>query len=234
MSPRHSCLRILLIASLWTVWATLAAADSLFRPGVVELALSTTSVSAIPIDYEAMALQGCTGEEPQVIAKCLILSTVRGDMGMSTGDKGAFATATQFLTTDVVVTPCGTWDVTLALDPDFSQPDSPMTFEQAPEDPGHGVFSGVLKMNTALHLANRDTGQTEDFAIPIAFDLAGPWAVDSTDESSDTSDLVLFADRIDGDIVPIDTRVSVHFWKHFNHTHCDSYMRGVTSTGSPR
>jgi hypothetical protein len=98
-----------------------------------------------------------------------------------------------FVNAEPVETPCGPWDFTLTLDPAYLQPASPLAFEESSEDPGHGVFAGALAMNTNLHLANRATGQTADFALRLGLNLAGPWALASPGGSPGASDLKLFA-----------------------------------------
>jgi hypothetical protein len=106
-----------------------------------------------------------------------------------------------------VETSCGIWDATLTLDPDLPQPESPLAFEEDAEDPGHGVFAGVLEMSTVLHLTNRDTGQAVDFPLRLGLGMAGPWASAPPDVSPDP--LLLFAGIHDGIPFPDDTCIPV-------------------------
>ena len=98
----------------------------------------------------------------------------------------------EFESAGEVVTPEGTWDAALTLDPDLLQPESPAALEEMPENPERGVLAGILEMKALLRLVNRDTGQTLDWNLNLGFGLAGPWAFDSTDESPADSDLVFF------------------------------------------
>jgi hypothetical protein len=106
------------------------------------------------------------------------------------------------LALETVESPCGPWTALMTLDPDVLQSTTPLVLEGAPEEPGHGVFAGVLEMHTRLHLENSATGQSVDLALPLAFNLAGPWALatdeDGLDLPDSESNLILGATRVDG------------------------------------
>jgi hypothetical protein len=97
-----------------------------------------------------------------------------------------------------VDTTCGIWDVSLTPDPNLPPRESALVFEEDPEDPGRGVFSGVVEADTILHLANRETGETADYPLSLGLGLAGPW-IAAPPESSGPP--LLFAERRDGEIL---------------------------------
>jgi len=204
-----------LLAALWAGGAP-AGADPLSLSGEVKLALSSKAASYLPIDIGALAERLCdpiTYRPPEGMAKChLIVPSPSGPPGNPTAAKGVVGIgggmttlrASSFnLKSEGVETSCGIWDFTLGLDPDVPQPESPLVFEENAEDPGRGVFAGVLDLSTILHLVNRETGQTADFPLRLGIGMAGPWASVPPEISADP--LLLFGGIQDGKLVFYDT-----------------------------
>jgi hypothetical protein len=115
-----------------------------------------------------------------------------------------------------VVTPEGTWDATLTLDPDLPQPESPVALAEMPDDPERGVFAGLLEMKALLRLVNRDTGETFASSLNLEFSLAGPWAFDSNETPTD-SDLAFFTDGEDGPTGPGNPGIVIDLVKKAQH-----------------
>jgi len=195
MCARSSCLFLSLLASLWAIGVAPATADPVFHTHKVGLALPSSPVSAIPIDATALAEQICDenpskwGGGPLVMCQ----ATVKHLKEMATGPD-ASASALRLVSAKPVVTSCGLWDATLTLDPIRLRPVSQKGSRR-------GVSALILEMKTNLHLANRKTGQTADFALLPGSGPAGRWVLAPTgerpnlilaDESDDDDDVISF------------------------------------------
>jgi hypothetical protein len=187
----RSCFCLSLLASLWASGAAPATADPIVPTAGVGITFSSSSVSAIPIDVEALTQGLCDTARKGTghLVKCVVI-VHNGGYGLG-----------KFTLGEPLVTPCGTWDAELTADPSGAQPSSPIAFTEVPDDPRRGVFAGIWTMNTNLHLTNRDTGQTADSELRLGFSLAGPWVLASPDEPSTTDQRILLADYVDGEIM---------------------------------
>jgi len=186
LRPFCFCVCSFLLASLWTGEATPAAADPLLASDEVELATSSSPVSTIPIDIEGAAWLSCgSGEDPRgPKVRCSIITNSVLSLKIPYGDVGASVVDLHFVAAEAVVTSCGTWDVTLTLDPTVAQPESPMVFEEAPPGSDYGMFGGVLEMDSLLHLANRDTGQTAEYRLRLGLGREDPWLAPPTESAA--------------------------------------------------
>jgi hypothetical protein len=199
----RSCLCLSLLASFWASVAAATDPGALPLEGEIGLTLSPRSVSAIPIDEGALAQAVCgEWEEESVKAKCLVVvtNTPTGKLG-----SGEFALA------EPVTTICGLWDATLTLAPPHVLQDS-MVLREVPDDPGRGVFAGVFAMYTNLHLTNRETGRTADLTLRFGYSLAGPF-VTSLEDPAASGNLILLADRVDGQLVSFEECIPPLFVK---------------------
>ncbi len=192
MHLRPSCL--FLLVSLVS-----GAASAAVHPPVlsaeVDLVSSPRTISTLPLDVEALARRLCEGGGPSkpvlrsdprdgVKSKCQITPTLVLSFEVANRGAGLSLSAHRFLSAVTVETSCGFWDATLTLDPTRPQPVTPMVFEAA-DDPGRGAFAGVLTMDTQLHLANRDSGQTADFALRLGLGLRTLRSADDTGGDDD-------------------------------------------------
>jgi hypothetical protein len=215
--PFSRCL--CLLVCLWAGRGAPAGADPLLLSGEVSLALSPEAASFLPIDIGALAERSCDPLPPPVrdgMAKChLIASNSGGNNGDILVAKGVWGgDMTTLMASDLnldsdegVETSCGLWNFKLTLDPDVPQAASPIVFKENSEDPGHGVFSGVMEISAVLHLVNRDTDQAVDFPLRLGLGMAGPWASVPPEVSPDP--LLLFGGFKDGQPMPYDTCIPV-------------------------
>ncbi len=176
MNFRRSCLCISLLAFLAASGAAPVAASD------VVLVLPLSSASAFPIMIPNLAEEVCT-EPKRAIVECHVI--VIDPLKPSPAEEEGPASPMPLAGGNMVITPCGVWDARLTLDPLRLQPASPVFFQEVPGDPGHGVFAVILENRPNLHLTNRETGQTIDFALHPMPGLTGSWAVTTTTESPD-------------------------------------------------
>lgn len=152
MRPRPSNVPLFLLATLWAGGAASVTASPLLPPGIVELTPSP----------EAIARQACDVlENPGgTLSKCHIRPDLLWNSDLKSGGAGAPADALRFVSTEAIVTPCGTWDARLTLAPSLSL-----------EDPRHGI----LEIRARLDLTHQATGRTVDYPLVLELGLAGPW-----------------------------------------------------------
>lgn len=171
MNIRLSCLCISLLAFLGASGVAPVAA------GEVVLVLPPSSATALSIEIPNLPEEVCPPKE--AIVECHVIVKDPPEPPAPIPEIGA----TELAGGSVVTTPCGVWDAELTLDPARLQPASPVFFQEVPGDPDHGVLAVILENRPHLHLANRETGQTADFALRPMPGLAGSWAVTSIAES---------------------------------------------------
>ena len=217
MRVRLFCLALALLVSLGAGGA--ASAQGPFRPGTVELDLSANAISSLPLDPSLWAEGLCdpTVEPPARMAKChIVVRTVKEPpppgramkIGVTVPEgRGTPHASVRDLALAVyedIQTSCGPWNATVILDPAREQPSVPLALQEVPLDPGRGVFAGALEMRTILRLTHSGTGRTADFPLRARLHLTGLWVLDPSVGTPASSDLVLLADRIDGEVVPVD------------------------------
>lgn len=225
MVARPFCLCLCLLTFLGAGAGAPAGADPLPFSGEVRLALSPTAASYLPIDIGTLAERSCDlpllYQPPDGMAKCYLVVRNPPGCGGATAGKlvgngwpALVASTLEIESSEGVETSCGIWDFTLALAPGLPQPESPMVFEEAPEDPGRGVFAGVMEMSTILRLVNRDTGRSVEFPLRLGLGLAGPWVLvppdDSHGDAPAPGELLLFAERREGKLVQSED--CIPFW----------------------
>lgn len=198
MNVRPFCLCLPLLASLGILGASPAAAGSEIHAGEMELALPASPVAVIPIDTAALAEQICE-EDPskrRILVTCHAIVKSQDVADLETGAAGAPASALR-VSAEPVTTPCGLWNATLTLAPIRLQPVFQKAFEEVSDDAERAVSAMVLEMSTNLRLANRETGQTIDFALHPG-DGTDPWGLTLTGRSRAS---ILFADKSDRPLV---------------------------------
>jgi len=174
MSLRPSNVSLSLLIALWAGGAASATASPLFPPGSVELTLSPGPVSPLKVDLDAIAQQACgILENPAgTLSKCRIWPDLLWNSDLKSGGTGASAGALKFVSTETIVTSCGTWDAKLTLAPSLSA-----------KDPKHGL----LEITARLDLTHQATGRTVDYPLTLGLGLTGPWSLASPGERQGTS-----------------------------------------------
>lgn len=202
MSIRLTALGVALFAALVASKATASSARPDVTPGEVQLVLSSDTVSTFPIDVQEWAETTCdpTGLQLRNQPVCHLTTPESKPVLRLAIQPGGPGQPVQWqiiglnLSLAPVETSCGIWDVSLTLDPTNPQPATPVILTPASDDPGHGIFAGVLEMSTNLLLSNRDTGQIAAANLRLGLNLGGPWTL-SSPESAAGSNLLLFADH---------------------------------------
>jgi len=192
-SPRV-CLSVLV--SLWALGVAPATAGNL-------VPISSRLGSGIAIDPRTLSPQLCGTPwlSPKPLVKChLIVPNEVGTMLVDPSEGKVIDL--HFTGAEPLPSTCGRWDILLTLDPTLPQPVSPFIFEERPDNPERGLFAAVLKMNTNLHLENRETGQTVDIPLLLGLGLAGPWTLASPTGSATEKQLLLLADREADRLIP--------------------------------
>jgi hypothetical protein len=197
------------------------------RPGALEIAFDPRETSFLPVDTEALRQGLCTGfhgldgQRPPITpaGECEMIVHSPPRLGLFTRGtpvRGSahviiYPTSLPAWEGDTeIVTSCGVWSVSMALDPNETQPASELALEPSTEDSSQGVFAGVVQLAVLFHVADRTGGISLDLPAVIPLDLAGRWAAVPEDDPSlsgvadDASNLVLFAGLFDGtwSIVP--------------------------------
>ena len=146
MSLRSSMSLSSLLIALWAGGTISATASPLFPPGIVELTLSPGPVSPLKVDLDAIAQQACDFLESPAgtLSKCHINPDLLWEPDLKSGDTGASTGALKFVSTETIVTSCGTWDAKLTLAPFLSL-----------KDPKHGI----LEIRARLDLPIRPRGE---------------------------------------------------------------------------
>lgn len=214
IQPFRSCLFLSLLASLWAGAPVAADTETLAYSGEVGLRISPDSVSAIPVDEEAVSNTVCAGlswedwdyRGPK--AKCQVLVS----MGLPPGDPPGGEIGLQKLS-EPLPTSCGLWDGT--IDTPRIQTDSEAVLAQMPDAPGSGVFAGTFKMETILHLTHRETGRTADLPLTFDFSLVGPWIVGSPGEPPSTENPIFLGSSMEGMVRTFEDCIPVRFVRTF-------------------
>lgn len=209
MGTRTPALYLALLASLFA--ADAAASPTGSDPSVtdVQLAFSQSAASALPIDVQALAEVNCeTSERPAPLGQCrlvfpcsdcpptkgIIINPGSDRVQREAPEIVQWQATVMNLVGEPVMTSCGSWEVSLSLDPDVPQPISSMILKPGAGNPERGLFSTVLEMNLRLHLANEATGQVVDHPLGLGIGLAGSWSLTASEglrEAQGTLDLIL-------------------------------------------
>jgi hypothetical protein len=183
MKPRIPtfCLTLLIVLS--------AGAAASGGPTSGKIPLTLLPVSSLPLDVKGLAESLCG---PSVLgpglAKCPLkvggsITTTLGGYE-ETGIPSIKATDLSIEGTPVTSS-CGTWSVSLSLDPAGPQLESVVVLAVAGGDPTHGLLASVLAVRVRLRLVNLRTGQVFDEVMRIGLGLAGPWSLASSAGATD-------------------------------------------------
>ena len=199
MDIRMLAFYLALLAVLSSAATAASPTASSLMAGEVQLTFSSDRVSAFPIDVQALAeaLCGPAGKGTANVASCRLtvpltqtpLSVLRIAIlpPDSSLDDSSLPVQWQVtgmdLAVDSVVSSCGVWEISLSLDGTGPQPLSSMILMPELDDPGHGLFAGILEMKALLHLANSATEHAFDYPLTFGFSLEGPWRLVTPDEA---------------------------------------------------
>lgn len=191
-------------------------AAPLLRTGSLEIALDPDAVSVLPIDSGELRSGLCNGlvlvDGVGTISprgECDLVVSPPPGLGLYLEDTKALAGGSWRVSLQAesgksgvwkasgsVSTSCGLWEVSMALDPDRTQPVSELALEPSAADPTQGVFAGALKLAVRYRFDNQ--GRVPDIELPatVSIDLSGHWMAIPEDGPSlgeGASNLVLFA-----------------------------------------
>ena len=185
MGIRPHCLCLTLIAALGAGGTSLTA-DPLPSGGV--LALSSGSVSTIPIDADVLAPTLCRPENTASTAH-LVRCTITVI--------NAYPGITVSLPVGPLTTFCGLWYGKMTV----NLAHFPISSTSVSGDSSSGGFSGALAMSTSLHFTNPDTGRTVDLPLQLGSGPAGPMVPVSPDASRPAGSMIFFETGEEEDIL---------------------------------
>ena len=195
MHPRISTLCLFTLTALFASATGATAGDESPATGEVQLHFATDQPSFLPIDIEALTESRCQGGTgASAVGECRLKIDSGGVRQQLTSGAGAPPYEENLpspenlqwspLSFDAigqsVSTSCGTWDVSLSIDPLDRQIASRLALQQSSSNPGQGFFASVVYVLAHLHIANQGTNESYDYLLQLAIDFDGPWTVTSS------------------------------------------------------
>lgn len=165
---------------------------SLPRAGTIEIALAPGATSFLPIDTPELKEALCHGSvvdgkgplSPR--GECDLTIKVPSGMIILNADTAVsvdngwqvpvhFGALGPWIGSATVDTACGSWDVSVSLDPDSEQPVSTLVLTESAETPGRGAFASVIDFAALYRFVNLTEGTHLEVPARLSLDLAGQW-----------------------------------------------------------